>query len=207
MAGLLDLLNSEMGKTMISSASKQLGQNKAQTASALSAALPLILGAMKNNAASQEGAQGLLGALSNKHDGSILDNLESALGNESTLADGAGILRHVFGGKEQVVAQAVSKKNGLDANAAMDLLKMAAPIVMGYLGKQARSQNVSQGNELGDLLGNLLGGSGKKEQSIVTQLLDANGDGSIVDDLIGMAAGSQKKGGLGGLLGGIFGKC
>lgn len=100
----------------------------------------------------------------------------------------------------------MSKKNGLDANAAMDLLKMAAPIVMGYLGKQARSQNVSQGNELGDLLGNLLGGSGKKEQSIVTQLLDANGDGSIVDDLIGMAAGSQKKGGLGGLLGGIFGK-
>jgi hypothetical protein len=206
MAGLLDLLNSDLGKTLVNSASSQLGQNKVQTTTALSTALPLILGAMKNNASTPQGADGLLKALSGKHDGSILDNLGGMLGNSDVLSDGAGILGHVFGGKEQNVAQAVSKKSGMDLGAAMNLLKMAAPVIMGYIGKQTKQQNVSDSNGIGDLLGGLLGGDAQKEQSLVTQLLDADGDGSIIDDLIGMAAGGKKKGGLGGLLGGLFGK-
>jgi hypothetical protein len=206
MAGLLDLLNSDLGKTLVSSASKEIGQNKVQTTSALSTALPLILGAMKNNASTPQGAEGLLGALSGKHDGSLLDNIGGLIGNSNVIADGAGILGHVFGGKEQNVAQAVSKKSGMDMGSTMNLLKMAAPFVMAYLGKQTRSKNVTDGNAIGDLLGGLLGGSAQKEQSLVTQLLDADGDGSVIDDIIGMAAGGKKKGGLGGLLGGLFGK-
>lgn len=205
MAGLLDLLNSDIGKTLISGASQKLGQNKVQTSSALSAALPLILGAMKNNASTPQGADGLLSALSGKHDGSILDDLGGMLGKSDVLSDGAGILGHVFGGKEQNVAQAVSKKSGMDLGAAMDLLKMAAPVVMGVIGKQSKQQNVNDSNGIDDLLGGLLGGEAQKEQSLVTQLLDADGDGSVIDDLIGMAAGGKKKGGLGGLLGGLFG--
>jgi len=205
MAGLLDLLNSDIGKTLVSGASQKLGQNKVQTSSALSAALPLILGAMKNNASTPQGADGLLSALSGKHDGSILDDLGGMLGKSDVLSDGAGILGHVFGGKEQNVAQAVSKKSGMDLGAAMDLLKMAAPVVMGVIGKQSKQQNVNDSNGIGDLLGGLLGSEAQKEQSLVTQLLDADGDGSVIDDLIGMAAGGKKKGGLGGLLGGLFG--
>ena len=108
MAGLLDLLNSDTGKALVSNASKQLGQNEVKTSAALGSALPLILGAMKNNAATPQGAAGLLGALSNKHDGGLLDNLGDMLGNADVLKDGAGILGHVFGGKQQNVAQAVS---------------------------------------------------------------------------------------------------
>jgi len=206
MAGLLDLLNSDLGKTLVTSASSQLGQNKTQTTSALTAALPLILGAMKNNASTPQGAEGLLGALTKKHDGGILDNLEGMLGNSDVISDGAGILGHVFAGKEQNVAQAVSRKSGMDLGSTMDLLKMAAPVIMGVIGKQSKQQNINDENGIGDLLGGLLGSGAQKEQSLVTQLLDADGDGSVIDDLIGMAAGGKKKGGLGGLLGGLFGK-
>ncbi|MCF6168961.1 DUF937 domain-containing protein [Lutibacter sp.] len=205
MAGLLDLLNSDIGKTLISGASKQLGQNKTQTSSALSAAIPLILGAMKNNASTPQGAEGLLKAISKKHDGGILDNLGGALENRDVLSDGSGILGHVFGGKEQNVAQAVSAKSGMDLGSAMNLLKMAAPVIMGVIGKQSKQQNINDSNGIGDLLGGLLGNGAQKEQSLVTQLLDADGDGSAIDDLIGMASGSKNKGGLGGLLGGLFG--
>ena len=205
MAGLLDLLNSDTGKALVSNASKQLGQNEVKTSAALGSALPLILGAMKNNTATPQGAAGLLSALSNKHDGSMLDNIGSMLGSVDTLKDGAGILGHVFGGKQQNVAQAVSAKSGIDVNSAMNLLQMAAPVVMAYLGKQKQQQNVTDGNGIGDLLGGLLGGGAQKEQSLITKILDANGDGSVIDDLIGMASGS-KKGGIGGLLGGLFGK-
>lgn len=206
MAGLLDLLNSDIGKTLISGASEQLGLDKAKTTSALSAALPLILGAMKNNASTQKGAEGLLGAISGKHDGSILDNLGDLLGNDDVMKDGAGILGHVFGGKEQNVAQAVSSKSGIDIGSAMNLLKMAAPIIMGMIGKQSRQNNVNDANGIGDLLGGLLGGNASQDQSLVTKILDADGDGSVIDDLIGMAAGGKKQGGIGGLLGGLFGK-
>lgn len=77
---------------------------------------------------------------------------------------------------------------------------------MGMIGKQAQQQNVSSSNGIGDLLGGLLGGnSAAKEQSFLESILD--GDGSIVDDVAGMVlGGAKKKGGLGGLLGGLFGK-
>jgi hypothetical protein len=214
MSGILDLLNSPIGKTLINGASQQLGQGKQQTASALSTALPLILGAMKNNASTPDGAAGLLSALGNdKHSGGILDNLGSILGgggiDNDVLQDGAGILGHVFGGREQNVAQAVSKSSGMDLGSAMNILKVAGPFIMGALGKETRSKGVSNQSGLGDLLGGMLGGGGgEQEQSLVNRLLDADGDGSIIDDVAGMllSGGGKKSGGLGGLLGGLFGK-
>lgn len=205
MEKLLDLLNSDLGKSLVNNTSSQLGQDKSKTASALSTALPLILGAMKNNASTPQGAQGLLGALSNKHDGSLLDNIGGLLGKSDVLNDGAGILGHVFNGKEQNVAKAVSAKSGMDTNSSMDLLKMAAPFVMAYLGKQTRQQNVKDENGIGNLIGGMLGGEAQKEQSLVNKILDANGDGNVIDDLIGMASGGKNKGGIGGLFGGLFG--
>jgi len=210
MAGILDLLNGPMGQMLISGASKQFGLGEGSTQKAMSAAMPLILGAMKNNASTPEGASGLLGALSGKHDGGILDNLGSILGggsvDEDVMQDGAGILGHVFGGKEEHVAAAVSKSSGIDLGSAMNILKVAGPFLMGAIGKQARTQNVSDQNGIGDLLGGLLGGGHKEQQSLVNRLLDADGDGSIIDDVAGMLLSGGKKGGLGSLLGGLFGK-
>lgn len=212
MSGILDLLNSDLGKTLISGASKQFGEDEGKTTSALSTALPLILGAMKNNASTPEGASGLLNALGNsKHSGGILDNLGSVLGgsgvDEDVLSDGAGILSHVFSGKEANVAQAVSKSSGIDLSSAMNILKVAGPLVMGALGKETRQQGVADQNGIGNLLGGMLGGESSSQQSLVNQLLDADGDGSVIDDVAGMLLGgsSQKKSGLGGMLGGLFG--
>ena len=142
MAGLLDLLNSDLGKQLISGASAQTGASENKTAEVLSMALPVLLGAMKKNAQTQEGASGLLGALSNKHDGSILDNLGSLLGggnvDQSVMNDGAGILGHVLGGKQPVVENTLSQKTGLDAGTIGQILKIAAPILLGVIGKQTK---------------------------------------------------------------------
>lgn len=206
MSGLLDLLNSPMGKQLISGAAAQSGQSTDQTGSVLSMALPVLMGAMKKNAATPEGAQGLMGALSGKHDGSILDNLGSLLGggvDDSVMNDGAGILGHVLGGKQAQVESALSAKSGVDAGSVSTILKVAAPILMGFLGKQTKQQNISDSNGIGNLLGGLMGGG--QQQSLIESFLDSDGDGSILDDVASMALGG-KKGGMGGLLGGLFGK-
>ena len=212
MAGILDLLNSDIGKTIISGVSGSTGTDENRTSSVLTMALPVMMKAMERNAAaSPEGAQGLLGAIMDKHDGSILDNLGGLFSggvDEDVKTDGDKILGHVLGAKKEGVQQVIGQKVGLDAGSVGDILKVAAPILMGVLGKQAKQNNVSSTNDLGGLLGGLLGGSSaKEEQSFLEKILDADGDGSVVDDVAGMLlGGSKKKGGVGGLLGGLFGK-
>lgn len=212
MAGLLDLLNSPMGKQLISGVAGQTGQPENKTSDVLSMAMPLILGAMKKNVSSSpQGAQGLMSALSNKHDGSILDNLGGLFGggvDDSVMSDGAGILGHVFGGAQPQVESALSQKSGMDMGSIANILKIAAPIVMGMIGKETRQSNVQDASGMNSLLGGLLGGQPQQNQSLITTLLDADGDGSILDDVAGMVmgGGQKKKGGLGGLLGGLFGK-
>lgn len=210
MSGLLDLLSSPMGKQLISGVASQTGQPENKTADVLSMAMPLLLGAMKKNVSSPQGAEGLMNALSSKHDGGLLDNLGGLFGggvDQSVINDGAGILGHVFGGKQANVENALSQKSGLDAGSVAQILKIAAPLVMAYLGKQKAQSNVNDANGLNSLLGSMLGGQPAQNQSLITSLLDADGDGSVLDDVAGMVMGtSKKKSGLGGLLGGLFGK-
>nr|WP_321235432.1 DUF937 domain-containing protein [uncultured Psychroserpens sp.] len=210
MSGILDLLNSDLGKTIISGVSNETRQPQNKTQDVLTMALPVLMAAMKRNASTPEGAQGLMGALSNKHDGSILDNLGGLFGggvSEEVKTDGDKILGHVLGNKRQGVEKIIGEKSGIDMSSVGNILKVAAPILMGVLGKQSRQSNVSSSNDLGGLLGGLLGGNdAKEEQSFLEKILDADGDGSMIDDVAGMVLGSaNKKGGLGGLLGGLFG--
>ena len=213
MSGLLDLINSPMGKQIISGVAGQTNQSESKTADVLSMAMPILMGAMKRNASTPGGAQGLMNALSSKHDGSILNDLGGLFGggvDQSVMDDGAGILGHILGGKQPQVENALSNKSGLDAGSISQILKVAAPILLGFLGKQSRQQNVSSPDAISGLLGGLMGGgnTANQQQSLIESLLDSDGDGSYLDDLAGMVlnSGGQKKGGLGGLLGGLFGK-
>lgn len=213
MSGILDLLNSDLGKQIVGGISKETHQPEDKTASVVAMAMPILMGAMKRNANTEGGAASLMNALNNKHDGSILDNLGSLFSggvNEEVKKDGDGILGHVLGGSKDNAVHALSQKSGLDSNSVMQILQVAAPILLGYLGKQKQQQNVNSNSGIGDLLGGLMGGgSGQsQQQSMIESLLDGNNDGSVIDDIAGMVlgGGSQKKGGLGNILGGFFGK-
>jgi len=211
MSGILDLLNSEMGQQLVNGAGKQMGLDSKSTTSALSTAMPLILGALKNNSNSAEGSAQLLGALNSPaHSGGArLDNMSSILGGDSidqdVLDDGANILGHVFGGQESNAANALSKSSGLDMNSAMNMLKVAAPFIMSYLGKQTKDNNVSESGGLGDMLGGLLGSQGGDMASMASLIQGFNGNDSSIDDIAGMLGGGGKSaGGLGGLISGFL---
>lgn len=211
MSGILDILNSDLGKSLVSGVATQTNQSQGKTQEVLSMALPVLMTAMKRNASTPDGAQGLLSALTSKHDGSILDNLGGLFGSggvdSNVISDGSKILGHVLGNKQGNVENAISAKSGVDAGSVAQILKVAAPILMGMLGNQAKQKNVNTPSGLDGLLGGLLGGSStKNEQSFLESILDANKDGSVIDDVAGMLlGGDKKKGGLGGLIGGLFG--
>lgn len=210
MSGILDLLQSDLGKTIVSGIADSTNTNADKTSSVLSLGLPVMMKAMERNAKSTSGAEGLFKAISGKHDGSILQNLSGALSGNSSQSlgnEGSKILGHVLGSKQSGVSQVIAQKVGIDAGTVTQILQIAAPILMGFLGKQRKNQNVSDASDLTGLLGGLLTNNSKaNEQSFLEQVLDADGDGSMVDDVAGMLlGGSKKSGGLGGMLGGFLG--
>lgn len=143
MSGILDLLSSDLGKSIISGVSDSTGNDQNKTSSVLTMALPVLMKAMERNASSPQGADGLMGALSGKHDGSILDNLGGLFGGgveETVTQDGSKILGHILGNRQQGVEKIIGEKSGLDTGSVGNILKVAAPILMGVLGKQAPKQ-------------------------------------------------------------------
>jgi hypothetical protein len=211
MSGILELLNTPMGAELISGVARETGQPENKTADVLGMALPLLMGAMKKNVQSPQGAEGLIRALSSKHTGSILDDLSGLFGggvDPGIKEDGAGILGHILGSKQPVIENELSNRSGISPAAIADMLKIAAPIIMGMLGRQSAQNNISSGSDLNTMLGSLLGGQPKQNQDLITSLIDSDGDGSILDDVsdIVLGGGSGKQGGLGNLLGGLFGK-
>lgn len=168
---------------------EQVGGNEGQVKNGVMAALPAMLTALSKNTGTEKGAQELNNVLETKHDGSILNNLSGYLSNPD-LKDGAGILNHLFGSQTSNVANAVSQSSGLDSNGSMKMLQMLAPVLMGMLGQQKKQNNLDAegiGNltsMLASNFGSEAGASGIMEA--VTNLLDANKDGNVMDDIMGM---------------------
>ena len=164
---------------------EQIGGSSTQVKNGVAAALPAILAAVNKNANNSEKAEGLNNAL-NQHDGSVLNNLGSYLQNPD-LKDGAGILGHLFENNTQNVANAVSQSSGLDNQGSMKILQTLAPLVLGALGQQKKENNLDAqgiGNLTSNLASNFTGAGGII--STVTNMLDANKDGNVVDDVMGL---------------------
>ena len=186
------IINLLQGQDLQELASK-VGGNEEEVKSGLGIALPAMLEALNKNTNTPEGAESLNKALEN-HDGSILNNVMGFLDNPQS-EDGLGILGHLFGNSTSNVAQAVSKSSGLDQNSSMQLLTMLAPLVLGFLGKEKKQNNLDADglNNLTSMLSNNLSQSNPDIMSFVGSLLDSNKDGNFLDEALGM-------------LGGFFGK-
>jgi len=147
--------------------------------------LPYLLGGLSKNAQTKEGAASLLGALkSGKHD----EVDAEALAANPEAGEGAGILKHVFGDKEDAIEAAVAKKSKVDPAQAKKTMMVMAPMVMAALGKVVKSDKLNA-DKLSEVVTDVaknkdFGGAGMK---IVMQMLDQDKDGDIKDDLFRMA--------------------
>lgn len=193
---LTGILNDALSGNTVSQISQTIGADESSTSSAIQAALPMLLGGLANNSASEEGASGLMGAIDRDHDGSVLDDIGGLIAGNlgGSAANGAGILGHIFGGQQSTVAQGVSQASGLDMGKVGPLLAILAPIVMGAIGRSRQQEGIGT-SDLGGLLGGAAQqmGGGSDLMGMLSGMLDRNRDGSAVDDVVGM---------LGGLLGG-----
>ncbi len=178
---ILEALLAAQGGGAVQQLGKQFGLQDNQAAAALSALVPALAAGMAKNATKEGGLAGLGAALSGGRHGQYLDDL-GALTRPETVADGNGILGHILGSKDvsrQVATQAAAS-TGVGPDILKKMLPVVAAMMMGALAKNAGGGALSAG------LGGSSAGLGGGLLGMLAPMLDADRDGSVVDDVAGM---------------------
>jgi len=170
---LLDAANSNELKSL----GNQFGIDSSSLSKVLGDVVPALGQGVQKNAQAPGGLESLVGALQ-KGDHQRYLNDFSAVSSQDGIADGNNILGHVLGSKDasrNVAAQA-AQKSGVSPDVIKQMLPMIATMVMGTLSQQNKSgaKETAQGDSSG--LGDML-----------SSMLDSDGDGSAVDDVLDMA--------------------
>ncbi len=154
------------------------GIDEGLAGAAVAKMLPALTGSLKKSAASESGLDSLLGALKRGNHSRYLDNPREAV-ESGGIADGNAILGHLLGSKDRSrqVANEAAEATGIKASALKKLLPMIATMAMGSLSKQRDS-----GGALASARD-----ARSADRGLLDSFLDKDNDGSMVDDLLGMA--------------------
>jgi hypothetical protein len=193
MANFID----EFMKTYGTEVTKQMAANTGLDQGTVQALIPklapLILGGLKRQKDDRGGDARVDHILNKYGDPSVLDNIKDLISSKTADPDADANLGGLLGATGGVqAAQTLGKSLNIDASKIMKMIPALAPIVLGALTKK---RNTGSGS---------MGGIGS--------LLDADGDGSIIDDVAGYilkggggATQTRGKSVLGSILGGLFG--
>jgi outer membrane protein OmpA-like peptidoglycan-associated protein len=142
MDSILAMVTPDMKQAIAS----RLGESTQAVQGGLGAATAATLGGL----AAKAGDSGFLGQIMNL---ASTANSQNVLGNLSSLASGGAsggigdlvgkFLPMVFGSQQGSVAGAIAQQSGLGASSVTSLLKMAAPLVLGFLGRAQSSGSLS----------------------------------------------------------------
>lgn len=151
-----------------------LGESEENVSSALGAIFPTILGSLIGKSSKPTEASGLMDMIEGL-DMDMIDDIGrlfggGARGVNGLLNSGSEIVESFLGDKTSGIVSMISKLSGLKSGSSSSLMKLAAPFLMGIIGKQIK------GKGLGFLTDMLMG---QKEH--VAAVLPAG-----IDDLLGL---------------------
>jgi OmpA-OmpF porin, OOP family len=144
----LDLIKSQLtGGSTLDLISGFLGESPAATKSGLGAALPAILGSVIKSGSTPEGAGNLLNLIKNGgHDGSAMDNIAGLLGGgkatDSFLSGGSSLITSLLGNNAGTIANIIGGLSGMKGGSVSSMLSMAAPLIMGMIGKHTSASGL-----------------------------------------------------------------
>ena len=151
---MLDGLMALAGPQLLGSMASNLGAPESAVKSGLQGGLASMLGAMANKTDQPGFLSQILGMAGNPALSGILGSLGSLAtgsGGSAIATIGTQLLGSLFGSQQGAVAGALSRSSGLGSSAVTSLLSMAAPMLLGFLGKQVQEHGMSA-NLLGSTL-------------------------------------------------------
>ena len=196
------LLGSMTSNDSVSSVSKKTGVSSKLTSKLLMMAIPMLISYMTKNASKKEGAQSLLGALT-QHKSN--DTVSNQIANADTI-DGAKIIGHILGNDHSAIVNNLAKESGATAAEVNSILNSIAPALLNSLStattataaKPKESKvDLSDGIDLSDIAGLLNGGKVSNTQQ--------NNAAGLLGSLLGGNSKKQDTDQLSSLLTGLLG--
>ncbi len=191
MAGFIDEFMKTYGPEVTRQMSANFDLDQATVQKLIPQLAPLILGGLKRQKDDRGGDARIDHILNKYGDQSVLDNIRGMMAGKASASSVDANLGGLLGSGGGVqAAQVLGKSMNIDASKIMKKIPALAPLILGAL---TRKRDTGGGGISG-----------------IGSLLDANGDGSIIDDVAGFlikgtASQGKGKGILGSLLGGMLG--
>jgi len=174
---LTQLLGQMTSGSSLSSLSSLVGGETNQVSSVITSALPSLLGALTQNASTDEGASSLIQALAQHDDDS---DLSEQIANADA-EDGSKIISHILGQSSTSLITKLAGKFGLTKDQVTTILNKIAPSLLSSLNSANKSGEFTKGNvdlsdglDFSDIVGifeNMFGGKQKKASLNGTDLL------------------------------------
>lgn len=144
---ILGLIKDKLTDSVIEKVSNFLGEHPENISSALNSAVPIVLGGIIRNASNDEETGKVMDVLKDGgHTGEILDDLPNLLGNfdktQLLITIGSNIFNHFTGNKGNSIVEKLSVLTGIRKTSASSLVGLAAPLVLGALGKVVNKEGL-----------------------------------------------------------------
>ncbi len=154
---LTTLMNTMLSSGALNGVSSKTGNSTDDISGILTAALPMLMQGVSQQANNQQTAESFANALK---DHSAVDTSDLASFMKGVdMADGAKIISHLLGAETKNTATQVAKATGTTTKQTGDVLSAAAPLLMSLLGQQAQTETkkATNASNVGGLMTSLLG--------------------------------------------------
>ncbi|PSJ61573.1 DUF937 domain-containing protein [Pseudaminobacter soli (ex Li et al. 2025)] len=217
MASLFDLLNNSQNGSGMEALARQFNLSMQQTQAAVEALLPAFSQGLKQNTSDPYGIGAFLQAMTSGQHAKYFDDPANAF-TAAGMAEGNGILGHLFGSKDlsKAVAANAAAASGVSQEILKQMLPVMASMIMGGLFRQSTgtTQGSAAENPFAQMFEQMMRQSGMMpgtapQQAQTTSHAD-NPFGQILDSFFGGGAGRQEHSSagenpFGQLLEGMFG--
>lgn len=142
---LAEAIKSLISPDLITKASAFLGESETGISKALSGVLPIVLGGLIDKSSTNEGANVVAHLATEQYKAGILDTLHNFFDgkSENLLTKSAGLVNSIFDSKDSALPGVLSNFSGVKTTSASSLFDMATPVVLAFLGKNARTNNLN----------------------------------------------------------------
>ena len=195
MMPLFDMIAKAQNGQGMEMLAEQFNLNQQQTQAAMEALLPAFSEGLKRNTSNPMGMGGFLQAMGSGNHAKYFEDASNAF-SQSGVAEGNGILGHLFGNKDvsRAVAAQAASATGLGQDILKQMLPVIASMVMGGLFKQSSGQMSNAAgmgtNPIGDIIEQMMRqGMGQQPQRKQAPSPMDNPLGKILEGMLGGAMG------------------
>ncbi len=206
MLNLFDMLNNAQDGRGMEMLAKQFNLSQQQAQLAVEALLPAFSQGLKRNTSDPYGLAGFMGAMASGNHAKYFEDAQNAFAPQG-VAEGNGILGHLFGSKDlsRAVASQAAQATGIGQQVLQQMLPVIASMIMGGLFKQSTNQMPGSqaaagfggaGNPLGEIIEQMMRqggmGGGQQPQAQPGNPMD-NPFGKVLQDMFGGGAAQPQQ--------------